>query len=77
VKAIQELRTEFGEAEHLDSVDKALAYLYNVKPGVVFYLEPKIVPKPKELQESERRTLQMIRDNFKRKSKRPLKKRRR
>jgi len=75
VKAIQELRAEFGEAEDLYSISKVEAYIHNVKPGVVFYLEPIIVPKPKELQESERRTLQMIRDNFKQKSKQPSRKR--
>jgi hypothetical protein len=77
VKAIQELRDEFGEAQDLYSISKVEAYIHNVEPGVVFYLEPIIVPKPKQLQESERRTLQMIRDSFKPKSKQPSKKRRR
>ena len=77
VKAIQELRAEFGEAPDLYSSWKVEAYIHNVKPGLVFYLEPRIVPKPKPLQESECRVLKMIRDNFKPKSKQRLKKRRR
>jgi hypothetical protein len=75
VRAIQELRAEFGEAQDLHTIDRVQAYIHNIAPGVVFYLEPIIVPKPKHLRESERRTLQMIRDNFKPESKQPSKKR--